>query len=185
MANATADRQRPSRDEPEIRESEDQAPEQRSEEEQAVIKATEGEALTPKEAQKATDWFLSDEPEPPTILYFDVNVAAAGRPAHYIRWGVRSLQRHEIKAIRQQATDPNTGIEDDMETNMRVVIAASVDPDFQNNEQVRRGYADPADLLNRRFAHKPGIIEAIARKCNEMAGYGVGQIIRPVDAAGN
>lgn len=160
---------------------------QRSDQEQAVIEASAAaspQALEPETVQSATEWFLSDEMEQPTILYFDVNVAASGLPAQYIRWGVRALGRQEIKNIRRDAADPNTGVEDDMEVNMRVLIKSAVDPNFEQVAK-ERGIADPADLVNQRFAHKPGVIEAIARKANEMSGYGNAHIIRPVDAAGN
>jgi len=157
---------------------------QRSVQEEAAIRATHTSDLDPHTVQSATEYFLSDEPEAPTHLAFEVNVAAAGRPPRWVRWVVRSLQRAEIREIREDSIDPNTGREDDMEVNMRILIAASVDPDFKD-AAVRGKYADPADLVNRKFAHKPGIIEAIARKANEMSGYGNAQIIRSVDAAGN
>lgn len=183
-----AERQPPKPPKSESNEVQDLGPGQlveRSEQEQAVIEASRSNSrLDAKQVQLATEWFLSEDEEPPTVLAFDVDVAPSGRPAHYVRWQVRALQRHEIKKIRQDAVDPDTGIEDDMEVNMRVLIAASVEPNFLELVKQTK-YADPADLVSRRFAHKPGIIEAIARKANEMSGYGSVQIIKPVDAAGN
>lgn len=158
---------------------------QRSPEEAAAIAANDTAELTPSQVESATDYFLAEEEEQPTALRFQVNVAAAGQPSRWIWWTVRSLHRPEIKELRQDATDPNTGLTDDMDLNMRLVIRASVEPDF-SAPAVLGKYSDPADLLNRRFAHKPGIIEAVARKVNEMSGYGPqGDVVRLVDAAGN
>jgi hypothetical protein len=50
---------------------------------------------------------------------------------------------------------------------------------------VLKGHADPADLVLRRFGHKPGIIERVAAKVNEVSGYGGPSLIREIDAAGN
>lgn len=159
----------------------------RSEQEEAVIAASRtanpSQELSEAQVKSATDWFLSEDQEPPTILEFDVNVAAAGLPANYIRWGVRSLTRNEIKVVRRDSEQEN-GLIDDMDMNLRIVVEASTNPDLKQIA-AQQGLADPADILLKRFAHRPGIIEAIARKANEMSGYGNVELIRPVDAAGN
>lgn len=157
----------------------------RSPEEKAAIKLQDDEPVTEAEVESATDYFLSDEEEQPTALRFQVNMAAAGQPARWVWWTVRSIGRSEIKELRKEAQDPNTGLTDEMDLNVRLVVRASMEPDFSSKE-IRKGHADPADALLRRTAHKPGIIEAIARKCNDMSGYGSqDNVIRLVDAAGN
>lgn len=152
----------------------------------ATVAATNSSDLTPHQVQSATDWFLSDEIPPPSVLYFDLNVAGAGQPAKWIRYGVRSLTRHEIREIRSDSTDPNTGMIDDMKSNLRVVVLGSYDPNMIQIAE-SKGVADPGDVVLQRFAHRPGIIEVIANRINALSGYGVpaGEMIREIDAAGN
>lgn len=150
----------------------------------AAIAASETDQLSPKQVQSATDWFLSDEQEAPSILYFDLDVAGAGQKPRWIRYAVRTLGRAEIRRIRNDATDETTGLQDDMEVNLRVLIAGSHDPNF-SDPAVLKGNADPAQVVLRRFGHKPGLIEAVAGKVNQVSGYGGAALIREVDAAGN
>lgn len=152
----------------------------------AAVAATESSDLTAHQVQSATDWFLSDKQQAPSVLYFDLNVAGAGQAPEWIRYGVRSLTRHEIKSVRDDATDPNTGMVDDMKSNLRVVVLGSYDPNVVEIAS-SKGLADPGDIVLQKFAHRPGIIEVIANRINRLSGYGVpnGEMIREIDAAGN
>lgn len=153
---------------------------ERSPEEQAALAASNGERLDEEQIQRATDWFLSEEDEPVAITTFDVNVAPASKPAKWIRWSIRPLTRHEFKQIQEDASG------DDLEANVRTVIAGSIEPNFAD-ERVRHGLADPADILKRKVKHKPGLIEQLSRKINEASGFGLAGAasIRSVDAVGN
>lgn len=155
----------------------------------AVQDATRPELLNDTEAglqvvADATEWFLSEELEAPTVLEFDLNVAAAGMPARWVRWAVRALSREEVKQARRDSE--HDGEIDDLDVNLFSVVEATIKPKLKD-PRLWQKYPSPAEALVARFEHKPGIIEQLARKVNEMSGYGpdARDVIRAVDAAGN
>lgn len=117
----------------------------------------------------ATDWFLSQEVEPVAWDTFDLNVSSDPRRKKWVRFRIEAIDRDVLKQIRQDATDANTGMEDDVLSNEFVAIQALVDPDL-SDPKTRGGMADPRDALRRMLGHKPLLIDAIARRAMAISG---------------
>lgn len=137
--------------------------------------------LSPREAQDATDWFLSPEPESEGYMDFELNVVH-GLPQKWVRFRVGVLDPQRITEIRQQHVitrlNPRTGEEeeilDSVAANRRIAAEGLLRPDMGDprNRKVRdQSYADPADALVARFAHKPALIDHIAGYVVEVTGY--------------
>lgn len=161
---------------------------------EAVQKAAdhEGEPTTMPAtiAASATDWFLSSDIEEVAWAYVPVNVAPAGKPETIIDFKVQVVDRDEIRRLRRQAEQvgPSGAREiNEMEANLRIVVAGLMEPNL-SDEKMRtvRGqyFADPADALQARFAHKPGLIDQLATKVMEISGYNDSDV-KEVKAAGN
>lgn len=139
------------------------------------------DGLSPREAQDGTDWFMSPEPESEGYMDFELNVEHAPKQK-WVRFRVGVMDPDRITAIRQQnivtRTDPQTGREEQVlnsyAANKRIAAEGLINPDLSSVETRKvRGqtYADPADALEARFAHKPALIEHIAGYVIEVTGY--------------
>jgi hypothetical protein len=150
---------------------------------QAVDKAADsedGSDLTEQEAQDGADWFTSDEEEEEGYLDFDLNVASKGE--RWVRFRVQALQRKEIDLIRKQNTvekPDGTRETNELDANVRIAVEGLIVPDLRKPEmrKVRgQSYMDPADALEARFAHKPGLVDQITGKVIDVSGYGDGDL---------
>lgn len=138
----------------------------------------------------ATDWFLSTDEEEVAWAYVPVNVAPAGKPEKIVDFKVQVVDRDEIRSLRRQAEQTNSsGVREinEMEANLRIVVEGLLEPNLKDEKMrhVRGQYfADPADALAARFAHKPGLIDQLATKVMEISGYNDADV-KEVKAAGN
>lgn len=148
--------------------------------------------ISPATAQNATDWFLSDD-EDDTVAWawLPVNVAPAGRKERIVDFKIQVVDRDIIQTKRKEATRTKAdGTEemDGMEANLRIAVEGLLEPNVKGDAKMRhvRGqdFIDPGDALRARFAHKPGVIDAIAGKILEISGYGSNDV-KEVKAAGN
>lgn len=148
--------------------------------------------ISPATAQNATDWFLSDaEDDTVAWAWLPVNVAPAGRKEKIVDFKIQVVDRDVIQTKRKEATrtkPDGTEEMDGMEANLRIAVEGLLEPNVKGDSKMRhvRGqdFIDPGDALRARFAHKPGVIDAIAGKILEVSGYGSNDV-KEVKAAGN
>ncbi len=146
--------------------------------------------LDAKTVVSATDWFLSTDEEEVAWAWVPVNVAPAGAKEKIVEFKIQVVDRDEIRALRKQAEQTNaSGAREinEMEANLRIVVEGFMEPDLhdEKNRTIRgQRFADPADALKARFAHKPGLIDQLATKVMEISGYDEADV-KEVRAAGN
>lgn len=151
------------------------------------------EEITGKEAQAATDWFMSDDVEEQAWDYTELNTGGpvgSGRE-RWVRFKISALPRERITEIREEATVVHSNGQsktNGVEANTVIAVEGLLEPDLQNAPRPIRvrgqDFMDPADALNARFAHKSGLIDIIANKIVQLSGYDDGDV-REVKAAGN
>lgn len=146
---------------------------------EVIAAAQEGRVATTTDEIDATEWFMesdvpTDEEVAPTVL--KVNVGTVEKPKRIV-WKIVPLPDGEFRKFRQASLpraarrDPRQmGNIDDSKYHALVVVAASVDPNF-NEIAKRKGVADPADVLRHRLAHKPGLIAQISGYVSDISGF--------------
>jgi hypothetical protein len=136
--------------------------------------------LTAQQVQDATDWFLSDSEESEGYVDFELNVVNTG--FKWVRFRAGALPRERINQIREQNTitvpDPETGKEtkkgNEAAINLRIAAEGLLSPNLKdpNMRKVRgQDFFDPADALQAKFAHKPGLIDQITGYVIDASGY--------------
>lgn len=172
----------------EEREQEGDEPRSRPELIQAAAK---GEKLSPEEIVDATEWLLTDTPLEDFTHELRINVGSA-RTEKWIDWLIRPVDLDTLRRIRKAAQGQTraaqrraqtTGELDEVEANVRIVVEGTVEPnlrDVANQLQL----VDPADVLRKNFAHKPGLLGQIAGEIMGISGYD-DEDVREVDAAKN
>lgn len=147
----------------------------------SVRKAGAGEELADREVSEATSWFLSEQEE---IATRAVQLNVGVEEEHWVTFTVRAVDRDRIahirKITRQRGKSGIEGEVNEMEANLRIAAEGLADPDL-TDPKVRGQYADPAQALRARFAHKPGLIDQLATRVIEVSGYDDADL-REVDA---
>lgn len=145
--------------------------------------------ITVEDQSAATAWFLEGMPEQVASREIELNVGKFDEKGelidHFVRWRVGAVDRDRIRQIRRQSRGRGRGAaagqeEDDMKVNLRIAAEGTLDPDLGALAS-QKGIQDPAQLLNMRFAHKPGLIDQIANEVLNVSGYDDGDV-RAVEA---
>jgi hypothetical protein len=131
--------------------------------------------ITSSEAQSATDWFLSEEPEEneEQTHTIELNVGVGDRE-HWISWVVRPIDSDELRRIQRQTQAlRRRGRQDDLAVdqlgNLKVIVAGSVDPDVEAIA-AQRG-KQPEAVVLKQFAKKPGLIAQLAAQIMALSGF--------------
>lgn len=142
---------------------------------QAVSNVARG-SKHPEDLADATAWFLSDADAGVTAhRTFQLNVSANPDEPHWVTWTVQALSREQIRSIqrlsrpaRQRASAQ--GEVDGIKANLGLAAEGTSNPDL---DAIARdlGTQDKSDVLRRRFAHKPGLIDQIAQEVLTVSGY--------------
>lgn len=151
------------------------------------------EDITPQERDEATQWFMSEDTEEVASTFIRLNVGGTKESGteKWVKFKIQIVERERIRDIRRQCRVMVDGEQevDDTEANARIAAEGLLEPNLQ--KIVRDGvpirgqrYMDPVDALRARFAHKPGLIDLIAGKIVELAGYD-DKNVQEVKAAGN
>jgi hypothetical protein len=151
--------------------------------------AGKNEKLSEAEIADATEWLLSSDPEDFTHE-IEINVGTP-KKAKWINWEIKPVDLDTLRRIRKAATEGSTraqrraatGDLDEVEANLRIVVEGTVTPNLREAANQAR-LVDPADILRRRFGHKPGLLGQIAGEIMSISGYD-DEDVREVDAAGN
>jgi hypothetical protein len=170
--------------------------------------AAEGRKLEPEAATSALDWLLTDEPEEAIPTHtLELNVGGAARedgtavhpdnPPQWIKWTVQAVEEGVIRRIFREAAAATAGAgnraarrrrtgEGNDDANLRIVVAATVDPDLRSAAH-QKGIADPSTVVRMRFKHKAGLLGAIADAVMDLSGFNDDDVrdAREVRAAGN
>jgi hypothetical protein len=124
----------------------------------------------------ATAWFLSEQyAGVKARKSFELNVSADPEHPHYVAWTVEAISRQRIRQIRRQARVTSrrntTGDQmDETKVNLLVACEGTVDPDLDAIAH-EIGAQDASSVLERRMAHKPGLIDQIAGEVLGASGY--------------
>jgi hypothetical protein len=146
------------------------------------------EKVTPQQAADATAWFMSSDEEDEGWRDVDLNVASTGEK--WVRFRVQALPRERIDEIREQNVrtvfrdGKKVEETDQVASNTRISAEGLAIPDLSNPEmRVVRGqkFMDPADALEARFAHKPGLIDQLTGYVLSVSGYNTDDV-REVEA---
>ena len=141
---------------------------------QEAVKAVSNGSKSPEDLKDATAWFLSDQDaNVMSTKRFEVNVSADPEVEHFVEWEVQAIARERIRQIRRKARVARRGGAEELdETKVNLMIAAegTVTPDLATLA-VQIGAQSPAHMLDRRFAHKPGLIDMIAGEVLAVSGY--------------
>jgi hypothetical protein len=146
------------------------------------------EQVTPQQAADATAWFMSSDEEDEGWRDVDLNVANTGEK--WVRFRVQALPRERIDEIREQNVrtvfrdGKKVEETDQVASNTRISAEGLAIPDLTNPEmRMVKGqkYMDPADALEARFAHKPGLIDQLTGYVLSVSGYNTDDV-REVEA---
>lgn len=154
-----------------------------------VSAAAANKKLSPKQAQDALEWFLSDEDQDFTTE-LNLNVGSPANPK-WVKWEIKTVDMDTLRRIRRQSQagsraqrrGAQAGEIDEVEANLRIVLEGTVSPDIYAAAK-QKGDVDPAETLKRRFSHKPGLIGQISGEIMSISGYD-DEDVREVDAAKN
>jgi hypothetical protein len=131
--------------------------------------------VTPSEAESATDWFLSEEPEQDEDQTHTIELnVGVGDETRWIKWVVRPVDSDDLRRInRQTLALRRRGRQDDLAIdqlgNLKVIVAGSVDPDIETIAQ-QKG-KQPEALVLARFKKKPGLITQLATQIMALSGF--------------
>jgi hypothetical protein len=121
----------------------------------------------------ATAWFLSDE-DTGSGATKDIEINVGRGRDHFVTWTVQSISRERIRQIRRDSRitrgRQQTGEIDEMAANLGIAAAGTIVPDL-TEIAAQLGTNDTADVLRKRLAHKPGLIDAIAAEVLTVSGY--------------
>lgn len=127
----------------------------------------------PQDVKDATAWFLSNEDTGGiSTKSFDLNVGLDRD--HFVTWTVQAIEREKIREIRRMSRPARLraqqGEVDEMAANLGIAAAGTIEPDL-NAIAAQIGSQDSADVLRRRLAHKPGLIDQVAAEVLAVSGY--------------
>ena len=147
---------------------------------EAVDRVTKATKADPKDLADATAWFLSDERSPLAVRTFGLNVGKWNDESKeyedfVVNWTVQALSREAIRTIQKMAVPARerakgTGEMDSMKANLGIAAEGTVKPDLAEIA-ASVGSQDTAEVLKRRFAYKPGLIDQIANEVLTVSGY--------------
>lgn len=154
----------------------------------AVKAAGHDEKLTEREAQDATDWFLSEDPEDwgAETDVIEVNVGSRQKPK-WVRWEIKAVDEDVLRSIQRQARQNrrpgSDDLGDDIVQNSKVIVKGTVYPDLEAIAR-DKAIADPAMIVRQRFTRKVGLIAQIAGEIMAISGFDADDV-REANAAGN
>lgn len=136
---------------------------------EAVRKVAAGSRVSPTEENAAVEWFLSDED--PIEKAIEFNVGTEDKPK-WIPWTVQPVDMEVLRRIRKSAQNTRRGAEglDEVDANLKIVVAGTVNPDLKEMAR-QRGVPAPEEALRLRFASKPGLLGQIAGEILSLSGY--------------
>lgn len=142
---------------------------------QAAVRRVKHGSTTPEDLHDAMEWFLSSEDSNVRATKsFEVNVSADPTQPKFVRWTVQAIPRERIRQIRRQSRIvTRRGASDETneaKANTLIAVEGTVHPDLAEIAG-RLGTNDVAGVLDRRFAHKPGLIDIIAGEVLSASGY--------------
>lgn len=141
---------------------------------------------TEEDWERTTEWLLQDTAEVVTLTLW-LKVGDPKDPA--IPWIIKAIPTDVIRSAEREARAGNRAARrnagqaqqyDDLKANLRVMVEGTVTPDLPDLAS-RQGLRDPATLLQRRFAYKPGIVAQVASQIMAISGFDE----EDVQAAGN
>jgi hypothetical protein len=127
------------------------------------------------EAQSATEWFLSEDPEedvePTHTIELNIGV---GEQERWITWVVRPIDGDELRRIQRQTQQlRRRGRQDEFQVdqlgNLKVIVVGSVEPDIQAIAE-QQG-KPPEAILLKRFARKPGLVAQLSAQIMALSGF--------------
>lgn len=127
----------------------------------------------------ATAWFLSDEPTPLAVRTFGLNVGKwndekGAYEDFVVNWTVQAISREKIRSIQRMSLPAKRratgGDPDSMKANLGIAAEGTTTPDLREIA-AEIGTQDVGEVLKRRFAYKPGLIDQIASEVLTVSGY--------------
>lgn len=153
-------------------------------------------AVTVEEANDATAWLLSDEPEDNEVSTksLELNVGTADKP-RWVAWEIEAVDEAVIKRILREGDGGGNraarrrrggGGDDGADANLKIVTAGTRTPNLVEVAKAR-GFADPSLIVRMKFKKKPGLIGQIADEIMAISGFDEGDVRegREVAVAGN
>jgi hypothetical protein len=135
---------------------------------------------------RVTEWLLSDTTEVITRK-LKIRVGGSDEEPQMMPWVIRAIGIDVIRQAEREASGQNRaarraneGGYDELKANLRVLVEGTVKPDLRQ-AAAQAGIADPAILLQRRLAFRPGLIAQLAGEVMSLSGFDADD----VRAAGN
>lgn len=147
---------------------------------EAVRAAAAGKRITPEAENAAVEWFLSDEEPLEKIIEFNVGTE---NEQHWVPWTVQPVDLEVLRRIRKNSGGRRGEGLDEVEANLKIVVAGTVNPDLREMAKAR-GVPAPEEALRLRFASKPGLLGQIAGEILSLSGYDA-EDLRDPTAVGN
>lgn len=121
----------------------------------------------------ATAWFMSEkDANVKATKTIEVDVGATEE--HLVRWRVQAISRERIRQIRNTSRiKRGRGMTDDVndvKANLLIATEGTIEPDLVAIAK-EVGAPEPSVVLDKRMAHKPGLIDQIAGTVLEVSGY--------------